>query len=126
MKILLDTHMLLWWELDRNKVPRAAQRWIANPQNTVLVSVASVWEIAVKHALGKLKLQFSELEQAILAEDFTPLPVTMEHAIEMSNLPLYHRDPFDRMLIAQCIVESAQLLTHDSALRQYGKVVLAV
>jgi PIN domain nuclease of toxin-antitoxin system len=126
MKILLDTHMLLWALLDEKRVPHSARNWITNPRNTVLVSAASVWEIAVKHALGKLKVQLLDFEDAMVACNMTPLSVTMRHAIEVSNLPLYHRDPFDRLLIAQCIVETAQLVTHDSQLKQYGKVVLAV
>lgn len=126
MKILLDTHVLLWWLAGDRRLPAKAKQVIENPHNNIVVSSVNIWEIVVKHALGRIAIELPELEVAITDSGFLPLDITAKHAIEVGNLPMYHRDPFDRMLIAQCIVERAHLLTHDSALSEYGKVAMLV
>ncbi len=126
MKLLLDTHILLWWVSKDRHLPTKAWRLIENSRNDIIVSSASIWEVAVKRALGKLGVDLLEMEEAIVQYGFEQLSVTTRHAIEVASLPTYHNDPFDRMLVAQCIVETAYLLTHDATLSKYGKMVLVV
>ena len=118
--------MLLWWVTDDRRLPNKARRLIENTSNMIFVSVASIWEIAIKKTLGRLKLNLKELEETIAANNFEQLPVKFLHAIELSELPHHHSDPFDRMLVAQCLSETAYLLTHDEHLGKYGKVVMVV
>ncbi len=124
MKLLLDTHILLWWIKNNKHLTTKARQLIENQRNVVIVSAASMWELAVKRAVGKIEVDLTQLEQYITAGDFETLSITMHHAVAVSDLPMHHRDPFDRMLLAQCIVESAQLLTSDAALKAYGKFVV--
>lgn len=99
---------------------------IANPGNCIYVSAASFWEIAIERALGRITTELSNLQEAVVCSDFEPFSISLHHAVEISCLPAYHRDPFDRMLIAQCIVESARLVTHDRALKVYGESVMVM
>jgi PIN domain nuclease of toxin-antitoxin system len=126
MKIIIDTHILLWWASNDRHLPVKARRLIENRANKISVSVASIWEIAIKQALGRIDIDLKELEEVIIANDFEPLSVKLHHAISVSELPPHHNDPFDRMLVAQCQAETAYLLTHDEQLRKYGKVVMVV
>lgn len=124
-RLLLDTHVVLWWLSDDQRLGHEARRLIANPGNHVAASAASVWEMAVKSSIGKLSVP-DGLEEAILECGFKPLAITMEHAARVGELPLLHRDPFDRMLIAQAQLEGLELLTADAGLRAYAvKVVVA-
>jgi PIN domain nuclease of toxin-antitoxin system len=123
MKLLLDTHALLWWLTDDPRLAAHAKALIADERNTVLVSAASAWEIATKHRLGRLDLatallpRFNEL---IGLDGFQHLPVTYLHAIRAGGYAAEHRDPFDRMLAAQCELEAATLLTCDSAFESFA------
>jgi PIN domain nuclease of toxin-antitoxin system len=126
MRILLDTHLLLWWLEDDPRLPAAAEAFITDSGNIVFVSAASIWEIAIKAALGRLEADPMAIEAVLEPSGFEALPVTTKHAAEVSKLPLYHRDPFDRILVAQSLVEPMRLLTHDQALAQYGSMVLLV
>jgi PIN domain nuclease of toxin-antitoxin system len=126
MKIILDTHILLWWVINDRKLPDKARRLIEDPQNNIAISAVSVWEIAIKKGLGRIKIDLKELEEVIDINKFEQLPVKIQHAIELSELPLYHSDPFDRTLIAQCLTETARLLTHDEELQKYGKAAMIV
>jgi PIN domain nuclease of toxin-antitoxin system len=126
MRIMLDTHILLWWVGEDRRLPGKARRIIENASNDITVSVASIWELAIKRALGRMKIDLQELEDVISANDFEPLAVKWHHTVEVAELPTYHNDPFDRMLIAQCLTETMYLLTHDSQLQKYGKVVMVV
>jgi PIN domain nuclease of toxin-antitoxin system len=126
MKIIIDTHILLWWVSNDRQLPIKARRLIENPANKISVSVASIWEIAIKRALGRIEINLKELEEALKINNLETLAVKLDHAIEVSELPQHHSDPFDRMLVAQSLAESAHLLTHDKQLRKYGKAVLVV
>lgn len=120
MRYLLDTNVVVWLLLgDRSAVPSTVSATISNPVAEPLVSAASVWEIAIKRSLGKLVIDPS-WARALTRLDLTPLPVTAEHAARVEDLPWHHRDPFDRLLIAQTDVEDATLVTSDRQLDAYG------
>lgn len=123
MRILLDTHALLWWLAGRPLSDEAA-RFIADPDNLVAVSAASAWEISLKAALGKLRFDGS-IADHVEASGFDPLPVSLRHAERAGALPLHHRDPFDRMLIAQAQSEGMVLATRDEAFGAYDVELLA-
>lgn len=119
-RLLLDTHVLIWWrDSERPAVRAAAYDAIADPASEVFVSVASVWEIAIKRALGKLHAPGS-LTQALGAVGFRELPITAFHAEQAGGLPLHHTDPFDRMLVAQAQAEGLILVTRDANIPRYG------
>lgn len=122
MRALLDTHVLLWWLFDDPTLSNRARRVIADPGNEILVSSASAWEISTKYRLGKLP----EAEEAVKhlplllrRSRMIVLPITLEHALQAGALPGPHRDPFDRMLIAQSRLEKLPLLTSDPVFRNY-------
>ena len=118
MNLLLDTHALLWW-LDANPLlSEKAKSYIADGSNLVLVSAVIIWEIRIKQALGKLEIP-PDFHQVLEQQPFEMLPITAEHAHALRNLPAIHRDPFDRMLIAQAEVEGFTIVTRDSIVQQY-------
>lgn len=123
MNLLLDTHALLWWLDDSPALSRAARAAIADGGNLVFVSAASIWEIRIKEALGKLEIP-SGFREVLLAQPFLPLDITAEHAHAVARLPNLHRDPFDRMLLAQARVERLTLVSHDSRFPGYGLPVI--
>jgi PIN domain nuclease of toxin-antitoxin system len=118
--------MLVWCLENSKRLPAKARQHIENRRNTVLVSAASIWELAIKRVLKDSNIEVSELADSIASAGFESLNVTPQHATAVLDLPLYHRDPFDRMLVAQAVVETAYLLSHDRALVAYGKVVMLV
>jgi PIN domain nuclease of toxin-antitoxin system len=118
MKLLLDTHVLLWALADSPKLSRKLREKIRDPTNDVLVSAATVWEIEIKKRLGKLSVPDNLLE-FIEASDFTPLPINFAHAMAAEALPLHHTDPFDRMLIAQARQENFVLVSRDRRFEAY-------
>jgi len=122
MKVLLDTHTFLWWINDTPQLSQIARQIIGNGENMIFLSAASGWEIAIKTSLGKLKLS-ADITAFILEQmhinAITPLPVQMNHALHIYTLPDLHRDPFDRMLIAQAQVESLPILTADPQFSGY-------
>ena len=121
MRILLDTHALIWWFSDESKLSRRASSMIANQNNIVLVSAAIAWELAIKVNLGKfdaLSLT-TELPRYAEEEGFKELPISMEQAVRAGLLPLHHRDPFDRLLVAQAQALNAPILSADKVLDQY-------
>ena len=122
MRILLDTHLLLWWLEASPSLSAEARELIRDPQNTMFVSAVSLWEIWLKQSLGKLRLPVDFTEK-LRAEFFESLPLTASQTQQVSLLPWHHRDPFDRMLVAQALVEKLTLLTADDALAAYGAVV---
>lgn len=121
MNLLLDTHVLLWWIAGEPLDPEASTQ-IADPANLVCVSAASVWEMSIKQALGKLHLE-GDID-AVLAEDFEPVPITFDDARRAGSLPGHHRDPFDRMLVAQAQARDLILVSRDPALQPYGVQIL--
>ena len=118
MKLLLDTHVLLWWLDNPALLSEDARDAISEPTNDVFVSSAVAWEIAIKRGLGKLTAA-SDLESAIQACDFRMLPITMAPALATESLPPHHRDPFDRLLIVQALDEGLTILTADRAFEPY-------
>jgi PIN domain nuclease of toxin-antitoxin system len=118
MRLLLDTHAFIWWWQGSRKLPARSQAVIASAES-VLVSAASAWEMAIKTVLGKLRFA-GAFGDAVDECGFTRLPVEFEHVEALRALPAHHADPFDRLLVAQAIVESATLVTHDRALESYG------
>jgi PIN domain nuclease of toxin-antitoxin system len=118
MKLLLDTHVLLWWLEDPPLITEPARIEIANPRNAVYVSAASIQEIVIKQ--GQKRLSCSEPLLPLLDENkFSHLPVTLAHAMALRDLPLLHKDPFDRQLLAQCRYEGMTLATRDRTLTKY-------
>lgn len=126
MRVLLDTHILLWWLKDDRKLPNDATNIIENTTNDIFVSAVNAWEIAIKKSMGRIQIDMNEFLESIENSGFGVLNVTVNHACQVVSLPDHHKDPFDRMLIAQSIVEPMRLLTHDELLAQYGKHVLLV
>lgn len=119
MRLLLDTHALLWWLTEPQILSGGAYEAIANPFSDVFVSPVSVWEIAVKRALGKLRAP-DNLEASIKDQGFTPLSLTFFHAEQAGALSPHHGDPFDRMLVAQAQAEGLILVTRDARIPLYG------
>ena len=119
MRLLLDTHILLWWLSESPELDPALRNAIASPENLVYVSAVSIWEIEIKRALRKLQVPRNWVA-AVAEESFRKLPITWEHAAHLSKLPPFHRDPFDRMLVAQAMIEKLTLVTADATVRRYG------
>ena len=124
MNLLIDTHLLLWWLSGGTKLPRRAWGLMADASNQVFFSASSIWEVSIKAALGKIEADPNEMLVALQSGGFDELPVTARHASAVMRLPDHHRDPFDRMLVAQSMVESLALLTDDRVLSQYGAAVI--
>lgn len=123
MKLLLDTHALLWWLGDDSQLTDAARDVIADPENDVLVSVASAWECAIKLKAGKLPEAaplIAAFRPALALASFSLLDMTLEHALAAGALPRHHGDPFDRMLIAQGLLEGAPLVSIEKRFDDYG------
>lgn len=123
MNLLLDTHAFLWWLADDPALPRTARVAIAAPATRVHVSAATAWEITTKHRLGKLPgagLVAADVGAEIAAEGFAELPVSLRHAERAGAMPGAHRDPFDRMLIAQALDEGLTLVSNEMLFDQFG------
>ena len=118
-RLLLDTHALLWWLSEPQRLNGRAYRAIADAVNEIFVSAVSGWEIAIKRALGKLQAP-EDLETSIREQGFTPLSLTFFHAEQAGALPPHHGDPFDRMLVAQAQAEALILVTRDARIPLYG------
>lgn len=122
MNVLLDTHVLIWWLKNTPRLGRQTRGLIRAPETSVWVSAASVWEISIKAALGRLELRepFAEvMPHELEREGFRPLTITFRHALAVRKLPPHHADPFDRMLIAQAQCEGLTLVTADARIRAY-------
>jgi PIN domain nuclease of toxin-antitoxin system len=127
MKLLLDTHIFIWWADEPEKLSPVALSALEDEKNSLILSVASVWEIQIKSQLGKLTLsqplkEVIESQQAI--NDLQVLPIELTHALALDSLPLHHKDPFDRLLIAQSIVEDVMLVTADDKFSAYTAKLL--
>lgn len=128
MRLLLDTHLLLWVVANSRRLSGEARSLVEDPENDVHYSAASVWEIAIKSTLRRkeFRVDVTLLPPALSTIGLIELPVTAAHAIEVTRLPHVHRDPFDRLLVAQSIVEPMVLLTNDAVLGRYGSAVRLV
>jgi PIN domain nuclease of toxin-antitoxin system len=126
VNLLLDTHLMLWAMQGRAALPKSALPWMERA-DAVYVSAASLWEAAIKAALGKLDVDVASLEELLADAGFAQLPVRWAHAAQVALLPqAKHRDPFDRLLVAQAMSEPMHLLTCDAALRPYTDLVIVV
>ena len=125
MRLLIDTQIFIWTVLDSDSLSLKA-RQIMLGASEIFVSAASIWEIAIKVRIGKLEGNPDEFVEAIEESGFRELMITSRHAAKVHELPLYHRDPFDRLLIAQALAEPMKFLTADSILEQYSELVMMV
>lgn len=128
MNLLLDTHVALWAITDSPRLSSKARELILSPRATVWISAASVWEIAIKHALGRGDMPVSGQEALRYFQEagYRILAVEAEHAAAVETLPPYHQDPFDRLLVAQALVEPMHLLTHDAQVARYSDAIVRV
>lgn len=126
MSLLLDTHILLWWLADDKRLNHKARAMLLDTEAVVYVSVASLWEIVIKTASGKLRVDIGAVRASIDSEEFIVLPVHAKHVDSLARLPLHHADPFDRILVAQTLSEPLRLLTHDKQLEAYGGTILLI
>jgi PIN domain nuclease of toxin-antitoxin system len=128
MRLLLDTHLLLWAVAEPQRLDAATRAALEEPENEVLFSAASIWEIAIKARLGRPDFVFRprEIIEAALEAEFIELPVRARAASVVANLPMHHRDPFDRLLVAQAISEPVRLYTADTLLPPYSELVTLV
>lgn len=128
MKLLLDTHLLLWAAGQPERLSEAASMLLSDPENELTFSSASLWEIAIKHGLGRqdFKVNPRLLRRGLLDNGYSELPITSEHAVAIDSLPSIHKDPFDRILVAQAIVEGITLVTADPLIMQYPGPIKAV
>lgn len=128
MKLLLDTHVLLWAAGNPERLSAEARALLNDPENELFFSAASIWEIAIKCSLGRDDFRVNPrlLRRGLLDNGYSELPIGSEHAVSIDSLPMIHKDPFDRMLVAQAIVEGITLLTADSLVAQYPVAVRMV
>ncbi len=127
MRLLADTHALLWFLQNDARLSRPAARAMESADHTLHVSAASVWEIAIKASLGKLIVPYTldeDLPRILRDNDITPLPVTLTHAAHVQGLPFLHHDPFDRLLVAQALAERLDIVTSDPVFAKYGLTVV--
>ena len=122
-RLLLDTHVVLWWLADAPQLGARARELIADERNDLFVSAVSGWEISIKSTLGKLEVP-EEIQEVIEEEGFELLPIRFFHGLQAGRLPPLHRDPFDRMLIAQAQAEGLDLMTSDGVIARYGIRIL--
>lgn len=128
MKVLLDTHVFVWAIAYPERLSPRAKKVIENSQNEVLLSVASVWEMTIKLSLGKLTIPAPAIpfvQKQLVAQRIGMLAIQLSHLERLEKLPLYHRDPFDRLLVAQCVEEDASLITVDDKLQLYPVKVIS-
>ena len=128
MKLLLDTHLLLWAAGAPDRLPGVARELIEDPENALIFSVASLWEIAIKRGLGRddFKVDPRLLRRGLLDNGYDELPITSEHVVSVESLPPLHRDPFDRLLIAQATAAGITLLTADARIAGYPGPIRSV
>lgn len=126
MRLLLDTHVVVWWFAGSKRLGSETRRVITSANAEIFVSAASWWELAIKTALGKLAFDLGRARDILRRNEIAMLAVTFDHADRAATLPDHHKDPFDRMLVAQAITEDLLLLTRDARLKPYGSNVLLV
>lgn len=123
-RLLLDTCTLIHWAVDPSRIATNARAAIGDGRSFVYVSAASTWEVAIKQRIGKLG-PIGNLEQLLADNRFEPLPISLHHTVATLELPMLHRDPFDRLLVAQALYENFQLVTQDRMIQQYDVSILA-
>lgn len=128
MNLLLDTHVALWAITDSPRLSQAARELIVSPKNTIWVSAAAVWEIAIKHALGRGDMPVSSAKAVGYFQEagYRILAVDAEHAVAVEGLAAHHQDPFDRLMVAQALVEPMRLMSHDSMVALYSDTVIKI
>lgn len=128
MNLLLDTHVALWAITDSPKLPKKAREMIESPRTSIWISAATVWEIAIKHSLGRGDMPVSSQDALRYFQEsgYRFLPIEPEHAAAVEDLAAHHADPFDRILVAQAIVEPMRLMTHDPIVARYSDTVIEV
>lgn len=128
MNLLLDTHVALWAITDSPKLSKKAREWIESPKSSVWISAATVWEIAIKHGLarGDMPVSSQDALRYFRESGYRFLPVEPEHAAAVEDLSAHHGDPFDRILIAQAIVEPMRLITHDPVMARYSDTIIEI
>ncbi len=122
MNYLLDTHTFLWWIDNDTRLSKTAREVIVNPDNEIVISVISTWEIIIKYSLGKIELSESPkdyIEEMLAVNEFTVLPIKLAHTFKIAELPNHHKDPFDRLLIAQSQIEQIPIVTLDKQIIKY-------
>ena len=125
MNLLLDTHILLWWLDDNASLPVNAREAIADTDNLIILSAAVIWEIRIKQGIGKLEIA-PNFYNVVKEQGFEMLAITPDHAYAVGDLPEHHRDPFDRILIAQALLEGFTIVTHDAIFNKYPIPVLGI
>lgn len=123
MNLFLDTHILLWWLDDSPNLSDTERNAVADPGNLIVVSAAVIWEIRIKQALGKLQIP-ADFYPVIKDQGFELLPISADHAYAAGGLPMHHRDPFDRMIIAQAGLEKLSIVTRDNIFKKYDISIL--
>lgn len=123
MRLLLDAHSFLWWVAGSARLSDAARDAIADPANDVVIGIGALWEIGIKRSLGKMHFPF-DFETVLVAENFGTLPIALAHLRALDALPRLHRDPFDRLLIAQALAEGISIATGDRAFAPYGVKII--
>ena len=126
MKLLLDTHILIWWFEDDPRLKARFRQLLADPANKVLISMASLWEIAIKRQIGKLRASTPIVAQRLFEQGLDLLPTTLEHIAAVETLPRHHGDPFDHLLLVQARIERAVLITVDADMARYGVPCIGV
>lgn len=121
MKFLIDTHLLIWASQGEKRIPKATRKLMADPENELIFSAASIWEIAIKQGLHRpdFEIDARMLRRGLIDNGYVELPITSDHTLAINTLPPIHKDPFDRLLIAQATVEGITLLTDDATVAQY-------
>jgi len=119
VRLLLDTHALLWWLADDDRLSAKARKAIANPDHQIQISAVSGWEISLNRSLGRIEVSFEALVDAIDECGFDMLPVSLQHGLIAGALPAHHHDPFDRMLVAQCQAEGLRLVSNNRQIADY-------
>jgi PIN domain nuclease of toxin-antitoxin system len=125
LRLLLDTHALIWWLADNDHLGSRARALIQDPDNDVLVSIVSLWEIVLKSRIGKLEADIEEIWNAIESQGFSVLEIGAQHLLTLAKLPSHHRDPFDHLLIAQAIAEDAMFVSRDQHATRYPVNVIS-
>jgi PIN domain nuclease of toxin-antitoxin system len=123
VRLLLDTHVLLWWDSEPSKIPPSTLQILENPQNNLWISIVSLWEIQIKTQLGKLKLNLPLQDLVAQQQQINGLqllPIDLRHVLALEALPYHHKDPFDRLLIAQSVAENLVCVSADSVFKQYA------